>query len=103
MSLVTPPNSNGWTIHLISNFESLDVPKSILETEETLKTLSSGQMCKKTKKPKKPTGLVFFFFNRVFSNPGPGRRNHGHATRPGPRIGGRFDGLFLVGFRGGLL
>jgi hypothetical protein len=36
----------------------LDAPKSILETEKTLKTLSSGQIYKKTKKnqknPKKP-------------------------------------------------
>jgi hypothetical protein len=47
---------------------SLDGPKSIFETEKTLKTLSSGQIyIKKTqKKPKnppknqKPTGLVFF-------------------------------------------
>ena len=31
---------------------SLDAPKSILETEKTLKTLSSGQIYKK--KPKKP-------------------------------------------------
>jgi hypothetical protein len=39
--------------------------KSILETEETLKTLSSGQMYKK--KPKKTTGLGKK--NRVFANP----------------------------------
>jgi hypothetical protein len=46
---------------------SLDAPKSILETEKTLKTLSSGQIFEKktkktknkTKKTKKPTGLVF--------------------------------------------
>jgi hypothetical protein len=43
-------------------------PKSILETEKTLKTLSSGQIYKKNsknppkkQKPKKTTGLVFFF------------------------------------------
>ncbi len=30
--------------------KSLDAPKSILETEETLKTLSSGQMYKKNQK-----------------------------------------------------
>jgi hypothetical protein len=57
--------------------KSLDAPKSILVTEKTLKTPSSGQICKKTnkkkqktKKPQKPekpkktkknpTGLVFF-------------------------------------------
>jgi hypothetical protein len=32
---------------------SLDAPKSILETERTLKTLSSGQTYQKTKKPPK--------------------------------------------------
>jgi hypothetical protein len=67
----------------------VDAPKSILEAEKTLKTLSSRQIyfknsknTKKTqkykknqktpqktkKKPKKPTGLVFFF-NRVFFQP----------------------------------
>jgi hypothetical protein len=46
---------------------SLDAPKSILETEKPLKTLSSGQIYQKNpknpkpKKNKKPTGLVFFF------------------------------------------
>jgi hypothetical protein len=53
----------------------LDAPKSILETEKTLKTPSSGQIYEKKPKkpqkpktnPKKPTGLVFFFI-RVFSN-----------------------------------
>ncbi len=47
---------------------SLDAPKSILETEKTLETLSSGQIYKKKKNPKEPTGLVFFL-TRVFSNP----------------------------------
>jgi hypothetical protein len=44
-----------------------DAPKSVLETEKTLKTLSSGQIYKKPQKPKKKqktpkktTGLVFF-------------------------------------------
>ncbi len=48
---------------------------------------------------------VFWFFWVGFLLPtlGPGRRDHGHARRPGPRFGGRFDGLFLVGFRGRLL
>jgi hypothetical protein len=40
---------------------SLDAPKSILETEKTLKTLSSRQIYikkpQKPKNPKKPTGL----------------------------------------------
>ncbi len=48
---------------------SLDAPKSFLETEKNPKTLSSGQMYKKTKKnknpktppktPKKPLGFFF--------------------------------------------
>jgi hypothetical protein len=45
--------------------KSLDAPKSIFETEKTLKTRSSGQKTqKKTKKkqnPEKTTGLGFFF------------------------------------------
>ncbi len=56
-----------WVIILYS----LDAPKSVLETEKNLKTLSSGQIYKKTQKhkkkrtknqknQKKPTGLVFF-------------------------------------------
>ncbi len=45
----------------------LFAPKSILETEKTLKTLSSGQIYKK--KTKKPTGLVFFFFKPGFFQP----------------------------------
>jgi hypothetical protein len=32
----------------------LDAPKSILETEKTLKTLSSGQIYKKNQNPKNP-------------------------------------------------
>ncbi len=45
---------------------SLDAPKSILETEKTLKTLSSSQIYiyKNQKTPKNP-----LFLNRVFSNP----------------------------------
>jgi hypothetical protein len=47
-----------------------DAPKSILETEKTLKTLSSGQIYKKNQKPKKPkkkkTPLGCF----LFLNPG---------------------------------
>jgi hypothetical protein len=60
--------------------KSLDAPKSILETEKTLITLSSGQIYKKTKKTKKTkkqktqkkqkknTGLVFFL-KPVFFQP----------------------------------
>jgi hypothetical protein len=52
----------------------LKLKKSILETEKTLKTPSSGQIYfkkpKKNKKPKKPTGLGFFkkpgFFPTLF-------------------------------------
>jgi hypothetical protein len=53
----------------------LDAPKSILETEKTLKTLSSGQIYKKTKKTKKQkkqkkqkTHWTDFFKNRGFLN-----------------------------------
>ncbi len=35
------------------NLKSLDATKSIIETEETLKTLSSGQMYKKNPKNQK--------------------------------------------------
>ncbi len=44
----------------------------------------------------------FFWVGFLLPTLGLGRRVHGHA-RPGPRFGGRFDGLFLVGFRGRLL
>ncbi len=53
--------------------QSLDAPKSILETGKTLKTLSSGQIYKiKTQKNKKPTKpektkkktLGWFFLNK---------------------------------------
>jgi hypothetical protein len=49
---------------------SLDVPKSILETEKILKTFSPGQIYKKNKKKtkKNPTGL-FFFLNSGFFQP----------------------------------
>ncbi len=44
---------------------SLDAPKSILETEKTLKTLSSGQIYKKNQKTqetqKNPLDWFFFF------------------------------------------
>ncbi len=47
--------------------KSLDAPKSVLETEKTLKTLSSGQIyikkTKKNKKTKKTTGLGFCYKN----------------------------------------
>ncbi len=46
------------------NFLRLDASKSILETEKTLKTLSSGQIYKKSQK----NPLGWFFLNRVFSN-----------------------------------
>jgi hypothetical protein len=42
------------------NLKSGDAPKSILETEKTLKTLSSGQIyLKNSKNTKKTTGLGF--------------------------------------------
>ncbi len=44
----------------------------------------------------------FFWVGFLLPTLGPGRRDHGHA-RPGPRFAGRFDGVLLVGFRGGLL
>jgi hypothetical protein len=49
--------------------------KVFVKLKKTLKTLSSGQKkLKKTqknpkKKQKNPLGWVFFFLNRVFSNP----------------------------------
>jgi hypothetical protein len=55
-------------------FFGLDAPKSILETEKTLKTLSLGQIykkTKKTKKKKKTTGLVFYIKNPGFFQPWP--------------------------------
>jgi hypothetical protein len=62
---------------------------------KTLKTLSSGQVYKKTKKrpKKKPkkrklTGLGFFFFNRVFSNPA--RRGKQKTRRSTVAICGTF-------------
>jgi hypothetical protein len=54
----------------------MDAPKSILETEKPLKTLSFGQIYKKNpknpkknKKKKKTHWAVFFFLTRVFSQP----------------------------------
>ncbi len=72
------------------------------------KSVSKRKVCiifnkKNIKKP-----LLEGFFRWVFLGGflmptlGPGRRDYGHA-RPGPRFGGRSDGLFLVGFRGRLL
>ncbi len=64
--------------NLTSGIQTLDACKSILETEKTLKTLSSGRIYKKNKKKKtknptkknqkNPLGWVFKK-NRVFSNP----------------------------------
>jgi hypothetical protein len=47
--------------------QSLDAPKSILETEKTLKTLSSGQIYKKYRK--KQTKKWCFFYNPGFCQP----------------------------------
>jgi hypothetical protein len=51
----------------------IHAPKSILETEKTLKTLSSGQIYKKNPRNPKKTHWAGFFFclkkSRVFSNP----------------------------------
>ncbi len=74
----------------------MDAPKSILETEKTLKTLSSGQIIKKTKNPKKPpppkknTGLVFFFKRGFFPTLDTGAEA-GAAGGPGGsgEVGGR--------------
>jgi hypothetical protein len=65
-----------WRKRLISNSDynlSLDAPKSILETEKTLKTLSSGQKLKKPKKNKKkqknPLGWFFYIKTPGFFKP----------------------------------
>jgi hypothetical protein len=56
----------------VIKIKGLDAPKSILETEKTLKTLSSGQIyIKKTKPPppKKKHWAGFFLNPGFFSNP----------------------------------
>ncbi len=66
-----------------------DAPKIILETEKTLKTLSTGQIYKKTKKPKK---LKTPKKPRFFPTLPPGGRSHAlrgqdHRSRPGRHAG----------------
>jgi hypothetical protein len=92
----------------------LDAPKSNLETEKTLKLSLLGKYIKKPKKtqtnPKKPTGLVFFFFKPGFfptlapgaaaAPPEENRESHHrvcaqarHAARPHQVRGGQQSGL----------